>query len=123
MIHDPITLEQFMEAYIKAHYFRPDGEDRNWEEYGLSEDNKKLLLLAKASPIKVKSFSFAYFRGLTKFPLLDLKTTVTFDLPYEEINISKAIRWLDLSMGECPPLMQPVRQLNGDLSFIITERY
>ena len=62
MNHEPITLAQFMEAYIKAHYFRPDGEDRNWESYGDTTDNKKLLVLAQISPIKVKSFSFGAMR-------------------------------------------------------------
>jgi hypothetical protein len=123
MIHEPITFGKFIEAYIKAHYFRPDGEDRNWEEYGDTDDNRRLIALAKESPIMVKSFSFAYFRGLSNFPLLDLKTTVTFDLPnVGGTDYSRVTRFLDLSHGECPPLMQSPEH-GPHLSFIITERY
>lgn len=122
MTHKPITFEAFLELYIKAHYFRPDGEDRNWEEYGDTEDNRDLIARAKETGLMVTGFSFNYFRGLSEFPLLDLKTTITLDMPHTLTNAHYIMEFLDLSEGECSPHFDIPPQASK-LSLIITEQY
>lgn len=120
MNHKSITLKQFVEAYIKAHYFRPDGEDRDFDAcYG---NYRELLKSLEHSLCRVKGFSFNYFRGLSEFPHLDLKVTVTTDLENSPLQRDYIRTILDLSGGECPPVFE--FPLSTDtVTCIITERY
>ena len=116
--HRPTHLGNFISLYIKAHYFRPDGEDREFEQYGNTPENQDLIEGAFRTKIYVKSFSFNYHPDRDE---LALRTTATF------IDISKAQKktlesMLDLSCGECSPEIAWVP--NGDyLSVIVTENY
>ena len=118
MKHSSILIREFLELYIKAHYFRPDGGDRDYETY--KSQYTDLLEEAAQNPFEVLSFSFTYFRGNSNFPLLDLKTTLTTNCPKDQLN--KFIELLDIDGGECNAEIQTVP--NGDnTSFIITEQY
>lgn len=120
MEHQPITLKQFVEAYVRAHYCRPDG--RNEDIYKGFPGYDELLDYIAPTPYMVKSFSFTYFRGLSEFPYLDLKTTVTTDMPNTRENRAYLMGVLDLSNGECSLRFEFLIQ-SETVTCIITEVY
>ena len=122
MKHTPIAFGTWLELYIQAHYFRPDGVDRLYQEFKMYY--AEIITLAYAQPYEVQSFSFTYFRGLS-IDQLDLKSTLTLNIDTDSMTqITEIIQQCD---ADCPPHIQVIPgrdpQNPFSVSYIITEQY
>jgi hypothetical protein len=122
MKHTPIAFGTWLELYVQAHYFRPDGVDRHYPDYQM--DYAEIITLAYAQPYEVQSFSFTYFRGLST-DQLDLKSTLTMNIDTDSMTqITEIIQECN---ADCPPLIQVIPSRDPQnpysVSYIITEQY